>query len=43
MDLRDVGCDLGDWTDLTEDWAYVKATNKPQGFLKANKLVRTPQ
>ena len=29
MDLREVGCDLGDWIDLAEDrdqWqAYVKA------------------
>ena len=29
MDLRELGCDLGDWTALAEDrdqwWAYVRA------------------
>ena len=29
MDLRDVGCDSGDWIDLLQDrdqwWAYVRA------------------
>ena len=29
MDLREVGCDTGDWIDLSQDrvkwWAYVKA------------------
>ena len=35
MDLRDVGCDSGNWIDLAQDsdqsWAYVKTL----GFIKA--------
>ena len=42
MDLREVGCDQGEWIDLTEDrdqWgAYVRAVgpNEPPGSFKAN-------
>ena len=39
MDLRELGCDPGEWIDLAEDrdqWrAYVRAVMNP-GFLKAN-------
>ena len=42
MDLREVGCDAGDWIDLAQDrnqWrAYVRAgrPNESTGSLKAN-------
>ena len=40
MDMREVGCDPGEWIDLAEDrdqWrAYVRAVNEPPGSLKAN-------
>ena len=41
MDLREVGCDAGDWIDLAQDWdqwrAYVcKDGNEYPSFLKVN-------
>ena len=39
MDLREVGCDPGNWIDLAEDrdqWrAYVGAVLNPMGSLKS--------
>ena len=43
MDLREVGCDLGDWIDFSQDmdqWrAEVRAVIKLVGSLKASYLV----
>ena len=40
MDLREVGCDLGDWIALAENRDQVaglrKGGNEPPGSLKAN-------
>ena len=40
MDLREVGCDAGEWIDLVQDriqWrAYLKAVMNLRGSLKAN-------
>ena len=39
MDLREVGCDPGDWTDLAQNSPLVglcKGGNEPPGSLKAN-------
>ena len=40
MDLRELGCDPGEWTDVAEhrdQWrAYVRAVRNLKGFLKAN-------
>ena len=39
MDLREVGCDPGEWIDLAEDrdqWRAYKAGSEPPGSLKAN-------
>ena len=40
MDLRQVGCDPGEWIDLAEDrdqWqTYVRAVMNLRGSLKAN-------
>ena len=40
MDLREVGCDPGEWIDLAEDkdqWlSLCKGGNEPPGSLKAN-------
>ena len=39
MNLREVGCDPGEWIDLAEDrdqWRVYKGGNEPPGSLKAN-------
>ena len=40
MDLREVGCDPGEWIDLAEDRdqfaSLCKGGNEPPGSLKAN-------
>ena len=40
MDLREEGCDIGDWIDLAQDRVPVadlcKGANEPQGSLKVN-------
>ena len=40
-DLREVGCDPGDWIDLADDIPMAnlcKGSNEPPGSLKANTL-----
>ena len=39
MDLREVGCDPGEWIDLAEDRGLCKDGNEPPGSLKANQSV----
>ena len=37
-DLKELGCDAGDWMDFAQDWdnwqAYIRAVKNPPDFLK---------